>query len=86
MNEPILGLLNKEDENENETAQKTTVALFMELLPYNVKDVSMKGLLNNTLKVLIAVETAFGMSRIQPNTRNWDACIHVTKDVERGNL
>lgn len=61
MHQPIPGFLNKEDENE--TTQKTTVALFKELLPYNVKDVSKKGL-NNTLKVRIAIETAFGMSHI----------------------
>ena len=44
--------------------RKTTVALFMELLPYSVKEASKKGLLSNTLKVRIAVESAFGMSHI----------------------
>lgn len=43
---------------------KTTVALFMEYLPYSVKEMSKNGLLNNTMKVRIALETAFGMSYI----------------------
>lgn len=43
---------------------KTTIALFFELLQYSVKDVIAKGLMNNTLKVRIAVEVAFGMSHI----------------------
>ncbi|KAK8897638.1 hypothetical protein M9Y10_015601 [Tritrichomonas musculus] len=43
---------------------KTTVSLFYEFLPYNVEEVMRKGMLNNTLKVRIAVEVAIGMSHI----------------------
>ena len=45
-------------------SEKTTVALFFELLPYSVKEVASKSLLSNTLKVRIAVEVAFGMSHL----------------------
>ncbi|KAK8841617.1 hypothetical protein M9Y10_027242 [Tritrichomonas musculus] len=45
-------------------SEKTTVALFFELLPYSVKEVASKNLLSNTLKVRIAVEVAFGMSHL----------------------
>ncbi|KAK8853734.1 hypothetical protein M9Y10_016277 [Tritrichomonas musculus] len=44
--------------------EKTTVALFFELLPYSVKEVASKNLLSNTLKVRVAVEVAFGMSHL----------------------
>ena len=47
-----------------EENEKTTVALFFELLPYSVKEVASKNLLSNTLKVRIAVEVAFGMSHL----------------------
>ena len=46
---------------------KTTVALFFELLPYDVKNIASNGMLNNTLKTRIAVEVAFGMSYIHSN-------------------
>ena len=49
--------------NENDQL-KTTVSLFYEFLPYNVEEVMRKGMLNNTLKVRIAVEVAIGMSHI----------------------
>ncbi|KAK8836639.1 hypothetical protein M9Y10_037575 [Tritrichomonas musculus] len=45
-------------------SEKTTVALFLELLPYSVKEVASKSLLSSTLKVRIAVEVAFGMSHL----------------------
>ncbi|KAK8838865.1 hypothetical protein M9Y10_032907 [Tritrichomonas musculus] len=45
-------------------SEKTTVALFFELLPFSVKEVASKNLLSNTLKVRIAVEVAFGMSHL----------------------
>ena len=48
----------------NEEEMKTTIALFFELLPFSLKEVKLKGLLSNTLKVRIAVEVAFGMSHI----------------------
>ena len=42
--------------------QKTTVALFFEILPYNMQEVASKNLMSNKLKVRIAV--AVGMSHI----------------------
>ena len=42
----------------------TTVALFMEFIPYKMKDTLEKGILNNTLKVRAAIDVAFGMSYI----------------------
>ncbi|KAK8839270.1 hypothetical protein M9Y10_032202 [Tritrichomonas musculus] len=42
--------------------EKTTIALFFELLPFSIESVIKKGLMSNTLKVRIAVEVAFGMS------------------------
>ncbi|KAK8839890.1 hypothetical protein M9Y10_031603 [Tritrichomonas musculus] len=42
----------------------TTVALFIEFIPYKLKDALDKKILNNTLKVRVALEVAFGMSHI----------------------
>ena len=53
-----------EDDNKEKKQEKTTVALFTEFLPYKLKDSLEKGIINNTLKVRVAVEVAFGMNCI----------------------
>ena len=58
MQEEIPGQTEEEEDN------KTTIALFFELLPYKIKDVIDKNMMNNTLKARIAIEVAFGMSYI----------------------
>lgn len=52
------------NEEEEQEEVKTTVALFFELLPYSIKSIIDKGMMNNTLKVRVAIEVAFGMSHI----------------------
>lgn len=53
-----------ESDEEQNKEEKTTIALFIEYLPYKLKEVLEKNMLNNTLKVRVAVEIAFGMSHI----------------------
>ena len=55
--------IENEDEEEEEE-EKTTVALFLEFIPYKLKDILKTSLMNNTLKTKIAVEIAFGMEHI----------------------
>lgn len=50
--------------DDDEIEDKTTIAIFFELLPYSIKKMVDSGLMNNTLKVKIAIEVAFGMSYI----------------------
>ena len=52
------------DDDDDDSNQMTTVALFIEFLPYKLKDALDKKMLNNTLKVRVALEVAFGMSYI----------------------
>ena len=56
--EKITGLNGHEDND------KTTIALFLEYLPFKLKDVIKSDIMNNTLKVKIALEVAFGMHHI----------------------
>ena len=53
-----------DDDFDDDDEEKTTIALFFQLLPYSVKDAIDKGMMNNILKVLIAIEVAFVMSHI----------------------
>ncbi|KAK8890323.1 hypothetical protein M9Y10_035096 [Tritrichomonas musculus] len=55
----------------NETRPVSTSALFMEFLPYKLKNAIIKGILNNTLKTRIAVEIAFGLSFIHQQEMNY---------------
>ncbi|KAK8837408.1 hypothetical protein M9Y10_036842 [Tritrichomonas musculus] len=59
--------------------EKTTIALFFELLPFSIESVIKKGLMSNTLKVRIAVEVAFGMSYLHSH-----GMMH--RDLKLGNI
>ena len=52
------------DLNGDEDNDKTTIALFLEYLPFKLKDIIKSDIMNNTLKVKIALEVAFGMHHI----------------------
>lgn len=52
------------DSDNDEKERKTTVALFLEYLPYKLKDYLKSDIMNNTLKMKIAIEVAFGMLRV----------------------
>lgn len=54
----------KNNEYNNDINQITTVALFIEFLPYKLKDALDKKILNNTLKVHVAFAVVIGMSYI----------------------
>lgn len=54
----------EEDKDKKPSDEITTVALFMEFVPYKIKDCLEREIINNTLKVRISVEVAFGMSHI----------------------
>ena len=59
-----------EDDDDDEKAknsrekEKTTVALFLEYLPFKLKDVLKSDIMNDTLRVKICIEVAFGMKRL----------------------
>ena len=61
----------EEDEVEKEkvsiTKEITTVALFLEYHPFNLKQTVNESFMTNTLKAKIVVEIAFGMSHIHKN-------------------
>ena len=59
--------------------EKTTIALFFELLPFSIESVIKKGLMSNTLKVRTAVEVAFGMSYLHSH-----GMMH--RDLKLGNI
>lgn len=52
----------------NDSDEKTTVAIFIEYLPFKLQEyVTNKKIMNNTLKTKIALEIAFGMMYIHKN-------------------
>lgn len=52
------------EEEEDFEAPKTTVALYLEYLPYKLNEYLKSDIMNNTLKTKIAVEVAFGMCHL----------------------
>lgn len=53
------------DDDDNDKKETiTTIAVFMKYMPYSLKKCLETGQLNNTLKVKIALEIAFGMSHV----------------------
>ncbi|KAK8843106.1 hypothetical protein M9Y10_025297 [Tritrichomonas musculus] len=58
---------NEEDEDERgerNKKEKTTIALFLEYLPFKLKDVLKSDIMNDTLRVKICIEVAFGMKHL----------------------
>ena len=53
-----------DDDDDNESKARTTIALFFEFLPYNLRRLIDNQQLCSTLKTRIAVEVAIGMSHI----------------------
>ena len=53
-----------DEESEKERKKKTTIAIFIEYLPFSVKSLIENQMMSNTLKTRIALEVAFGMKHI----------------------